>query len=130
MKGQALVLAISGDEHVPSKRERQGLTMAVRLQAKAQHAHTNGNALSGSAHSTAKAGKAAAKEPSALVRAACLDHATGVCSLRLHACFLQKLYISVICKLRPTDRTPSSVADLEATRAWRMLAMADIFLRP
>ena len=47
------------------------------LQAKAQHAYANGSA-SASAASRAKAGRAAAKEPSALVRAACLDHATGV----------------------------------------------------
>ena len=104
----------------------QGLIVGVCLQAKAQHAHANGNALSSSAPSRAKAGKAAAKAPSALVRAACLDHATGVCSLRLHSCFLQNLHVSVICLLWPSDSTPSSVADLEATGAWRMLAMVKV----
>ena len=47
------------------------------LQVKTQHAYTNGSA-SATATSKAKAGSAPAKETSALVRAACLDHATGV----------------------------------------------------
>lgn len=47
------------------------------MQAKAQQALANGNASS-SAPCKAKSGKAAAKEPSALVRAACLDHSVGV----------------------------------------------------
>ena len=47
------------------------------LQVKTQHAYTNGSA-SATATGRAKAGRAPAKETSALVRAACLDHATGV----------------------------------------------------
>ena len=53
------------------------LKQLMPLQAKAQHAYANGTALA-SASSGGKAGKPAGKEPSALVRAACLDHATGV----------------------------------------------------
>lgn len=50
---------------------------ATFLQVKAQQASANGNAPSGTS-SKVKAGKAAGTQPSALVRAACLDHTTGV----------------------------------------------------
>ena len=56
---------------------RHASSYLVSLQVIAQHAYANGS-TSAIARSRACSGRAAAKEPSALVRAACLDHATGV----------------------------------------------------